>query len=705
MGTFAQDAAGAKSIIQHQTMFTDPAHSELSREHLSWGQFESFEMRRLWDAFLRWRLLVIAFVTLVTSVAWIISVLLTPRYEARAILRLDGPQADIVRPISSDAYNRIDPVALETQVEAVTGAQILEDAARGVGLRYYSEFNKSLFLMDGNPNYFSPDGREALFMNIFRLAISVKQVGASGVVGVSVRSRDPFLAARTANAIAETFIKNRLNEARARRLEALDALVMQQSELERQLDEREGDITRLQQKEGLLFPEEVNSGSTLFANVRQLFIQSEADLAQAEKRYGTLDRSGDRAGVLKDVSFSPLIQELRTTRTNLLIQLSSLVNEYGPQHPRVTEAKKRLADMDATINQEVERLASALRTEADGLRRRVDMLRNHLEALDAEARSKAQARIRLTALAEQSEDLRRSIQTLKTQIDSIGADLGIQQSSASFISRAAIPIKPVFPNKKIIVGGAMVGSIGMTCLFLLAITLFERRITSFSQIGKVQAFTECAVLGALPLHRRSRLSLTDERSSYMRNIEDIVWSLGLQQGSSTSIGVCPLVQRDGASTFSKALGLCCARLHFRTLLIDPSPDGTLAWELGLEALEVHEDVGPVRQITGNVRESSEPGLYVLHRPLHGQCDIPRHVASSSGDVSGTYDVVIIDCPSLTANADALRLAAGLDRVFIVTTADMRRIGYLRFKLESLVAAFGIRPEIVLNRVDRAAFIF
>lgn len=692
--------------IQQRSELKDLAYPDFSSWYSPSIQVESFKIHRLWDALLRWKLPVLAFVMVLTSFAWISSGLLTPRYEATASLRLDGRNLEIPQPRSSDAYDRIDPVALETQIKAITASEVLAVAARQVGLKYYAEFNKSLFPENSDPVDLSEEERDAILLRALGEAVAVNQVGASGVATLSVRSRDPVLAAHTANAIADNFIKHQTSQARARIMEAIDALVAQQSELERQLGEREREIVRLQEEHGLVFSDEPRVASALFGNVREMLIQSEADLAQDEQRYDTLSQKSRRAEAIKEISFSPLIQELRTERARLTIEMTAISADISSLHPRMISAKNRLTEIDAIIDQEVDRLAAALRTETAALSRRVEMLRSKLEGLEVESRIKAESRIRLTALVEESEALRRSIETLKTQIESIGAGLGLQQSNVDFVSRAIPPADPVFPRRKIIVAGALAGATGLAGLFLLALTLFDRRITSFSQIGLIQSLTGCIVVGALPLQKRTNLALTAAQSSYMRSLKPIVGSLGLQHGLFTSIAVYPLSPGDGASTFVRALGLLCSRLEFRTLLFDLSMDGQLAREFiaSRENFSVAGKISIEQGVGFAVRDTCEPRLHVLHSPFHGCSQNFRDVADAIKQVANDYDLVIVDCPPLTDDANVLRVAEAMDRALIVTTAEMTRIDHLRFSLGMSLSALGLRPQIVLNRVDRADFI-
>ena len=539
---------------------------------------EAFDFSLLWGTFWQWKFPLIALILAVTAAAWAASGLLSPRYEAAALIRLASDDLDVLGEGRRDPRGYIDPVALESQVRAVKGAEILKDAAQAVGLRYYNEFNGAFFpkfSLFGISAFFKSDEDRGRFgesedetavstiVAALDRAAEVTQLGKSGIAQISILSQDPRLAALTVNEIGEGYIQSQLLRARARRLQGLDALVAQQAELQKRLRDVEEDIVQIREGNQLLFSEEPAAASSAFASLRQKLIESEAELAQAEHRYQSISEGKPGRGEAnREIEFSPLIQALRQQRAALMIESTAISPDIGPLHPRMIAAKERVADVDRIIGEEVERLRSAVKNEAEFLRKKVEDLRAHLASMQGEIQGQTKSRIHLTGLLAQSEALRASIETLKGQIDRIEAEIALQQSSADFISRAVPPSKPSYPKRKMIAGGAFLGVTGLSVLFVVGLALTDRRIKSVKQINLMEASIGYPVLGVLPLHTALKLDprTLDVDSLYMRSVAAITGALGINQNTLTTMGVYPLCPRDGGTSFSISLALCCSRM-------------------------------------------------------------------------------------------------------------------------------------------------
>jgi uncharacterized protein involved in exopolysaccharide biosynthesis len=172
----------------------------------------------------------------------------------------------------------------------------------------------------------------------------------------------------------------------------LDALAAQQAELQKRLRDVEEDIVQMREGNRLLFSEEPAAAASAYANLRQKLIESEAELAQSEHRYRLISESKSRAGEAnREIAFSPLIQALRQQRAALTIESTAISPDIGPLHPRMIAAKEKVADVDRIIGEEVERLGSAVKNEAESLRKKVEDLRARLASMQGEFRDKPRA--------------------------------------------------------------------------------------------------------------------------------------------------------------------------------------------------------------------------------------------------------------------------------------------------------------------------
>lgn len=650
--------------------------------------------------------------------AFAIASLLPAKYRSVAAVRVDGDGLGVLDEARRDPNAYIDPVKIQSWVQAVAGLDVLREAARSAGLRYDPQFNGALRAA-GKPN---PDARPLVTVEdgsaaggalspiergtvaALGRAVTVTQIGQSGVAEIAATAGDPFVAARIANAVGQAFISQQVLAGRERRLQALDALTAQRDELNGRLKGIEQAIVRTRSGSKLVFAETNDVAGDVFANVRQQLIVGEAELSAATAKRQVLDRarsSGAGAAELTEVAQSVLIQALRERRAEAAAQLSELGESYGPRHPEYIKKQESLGKIERAIAQELETLSGTVRNEEKVLQNKVAKLRQRLQEVESEATESTGSKVQLARLQSEAEATKVSLSRLDDQIDTVEAAIGLEQASASFVSRAVPADAPVFPNKPLIAGAAGVAGTGLAFLLVAAGALRDRRIRTTGQLKAFEAIAGYPVMAALPVEEPFDPERIEMGSVYARNLLDLATTLGIGSHKVGSVVISGLQAGDGGSSLAAALAILCRGVGLRTLLVELDPARSLSRlfggsdqpgladcaELGIDpegAIWVTEDGLQILGYGMNVRGVDYATMAAVEQAFDG--------------LGARFDVVILDAPPLATVKHACRIAERADQLLVVTQPIGGRADALAYALRGLDAATAAKTAVVFNQV-------
>ena len=634
-------------------------------------------------------------------------------------MRVDGDGLSVLEEQRRDPNAYIDPVRIQSWVQAVSGLDVLRQAARTAGLRYYPEFNGELkaagkpkpnaqadvAVSDGSTATATMTAGERATVAALAKAVTITQVGQSGVAEIAASAGDPTVAARIANAVGDAFIGQQIMATRERRLQALDALTAQRDELYARLKSLEQNIVRTRAGSKLVFAETNDVAGGVFANIRQQLIVTESELSAATAKRQVLDRAraGAGAGDLTEMAQSVLIQALRERRAEALVDLSDAAETFGPRHPEYVKKQESLSKIDRAIAQEVERMGATVRNEERILQQKVEKLRQRLQEVETEATDVTGSKVQLARLQSEADATKVSLARLDDQIDTVEAAIGLEQAAASFVSRAVTPDSPVFPKKSLIAGAAAVAGSGLAFLVVAAGSLRDRRIRTTAQLKAFETLAGYPVIAALPLQERG--FHPDDiaiNSLYARSLLDLATMLGIGSHKVGSVVVSSLQPGEGGSSLAAALAVLCRGVGLKTLLVELDPERPLSrlfggdGQLGLADCAEH-GIDP----EGAIWFSERHGLQILGYGTNGRgldYQTMAAVEQAFDRLQSRYDVVIFDAPPLGTAKHACRLAERADQTLIVSQPIGGRADALAYQLRGLDAATAAKVAVVFNQV-------
>ncbi len=284
--------------------------------------------------------------------------LVTPRYKSEARILIDGRENVFLRPNGerNEERSALDPEAVTSQVQLLLSRDLARDIIRKNKLAERPEFDpvlrglspmKSLLALFGigrDPFSLTPEER---VLDAYFDRFTAYAVDKSRVIVIEFQSRDPELAARVANSIADGYLV--LQQA-ARQEQAKSASQWLSGEIEslrKKVADAESRVEDFRSKSSLF----VGTNNTTLSNQQMGELNTQLNNARALKSdaesKARLIREMLQSGKpieASEVLNSELIRRLSEQRVTLRAQLAEQSSTLLDGHPRIKELKAQLAD-------------------------------------------------------------------------------------------------------------------------------------------------------------------------------------------------------------------------------------------------------------------------------------------------------------------------------------------------------------------------
>src|SRR5437868_8924203 len=402
-----------------------------------------------------------------TALALVLSVvavnLVTPRYKSEARILVDGRENVFLRPSGERNEERtsFDAEAVTSQVQLVQSRDLAREIIKKNKLAERPEFDpvlgglsplKSMLALFGigrDPFSLTPEERvlDAYYDRFIAYAVD-----KSRVIVIEFQSRDPELAARVANSIAEGYLVLQQNARQAQAKSAGQWLSGEIENLRKRVAEAESRVEDFRSKSSLF----VGTNNTTLSNQQMGELNTQLNNARALKSdaesKARLIREMLQSGKpieASEVLNSELIRRLSEQRVTLRAQLAEQSSTLLDGHPRIKELKAQLADLDRQIREEAGKVSRTLENDARIAAGRVDSLSASLEASKKQATSTNGQDVQLRAMEREAKSQRDLLESYLAKYREATARENIDAAPADgrIISRALVSNTPAFPKK------------------------------------------------------------------------------------------------------------------------------------------------------------------------------------------------------------------------------------------------------------------
>jgi succinoglycan biosynthesis transport protein ExoP len=395
-------------------------------------------------------------------IALAVIILIPPRYTGVAKVLLENQESYYTRPDKAGVEQAptLDPEAVQSQAETITSPDLARKAIAKLDLMDRAEFNQAaatdplsfVLSMLGFAGPPSSQAADARIVETFLSRLTAFPVAKTRVLQIEFVSRDPELAARGANVVAQLFLEGqesaKKNEAKA----ASAWLASKIDELRVKVADDNAKVENYRAQSGLL------AGNNNMTVPGQQLADLNTQLAAARSAQSAalakaqLLRTMLHDGRLNDVPELAKDESLRRyaeQRVTLKAQIAQESRTLLPGHPRMKELAAQLQGLDSEIRIAAEKAARGLENDARLAAAQVESLDSTMAAQSKTVATGNVDEVQLHALELDAHSARDQLESyVQKYREAIARDAdNAAPADARVITVATPPRTPTFPKK------------------------------------------------------------------------------------------------------------------------------------------------------------------------------------------------------------------------------------------------------------------
>jgi polysaccharide biosynthesis transport protein len=665
----------------------------------------------------KWTLLLVVLVS--TSIAGINTFLLRPTYRATSVLQIERAAARVVDfqhgNVDMDQASVDEFLGLKTQYELLRSRSLAErviddlqldrsksaspaalapsssakakpqaSAAGGDGLidRIISGYRKlsTPAITDAQTL-----GREAV-VGAFLGALIVEPVPNSRLVRLSVDNADPALAAKIANATAQTFV----SLGQERRIEssayAKTFLEDQIKQMKARLEESERKLNQYaQQKQILTLDEKTSVVNQTYVDYAAALAKAEQERIRAEAQWNEVKRNPESASLGQDGK--TILGTFKERKAQLELEYQQNLRIYKPDFPKMQQIRAQISEIDSQIQNEVSHLAGTVKGQYEMLLAQENQLREKLTHTRKQVLTTQDNSIDLNLLKREADTNRQLYDSLLERLKQVNISSNLTTNNISIVDSANPPLFPYKPNlQSNLLAGLGIGLfLGLCLVFLL-----EYLDDSIRFPDMVERVLGVPLMGVIPVGDKKRSDTgsiafdvhSDPRSTMAEAYRSVRTALqfSTSHGAPKRLLVTSTTRDEGKSTSALALAINFAQMGHHVLLVD----GDMRNPSIHKMLGIPNDLGLSNLLSADSRGETLiqptviPNLSVLTAGPSPPNPVdllmgPKLLALLDKASAVGISHVIVDGPPILGIADSIVLGNQIqDMLFVVRAASTRK---------------------------------
>ena len=669
--------------------------------------------RRIW--------LIASTVILLTTLAILAGLQITPKYTASAMIMLDPRQSNVVDLNAVIQGLGTDDSTVQSQVQVLSSRFQLEQLANKFDILRDPEFNETLrnptrdvdYAVDGPVSGFLswlPDswlvatglaneqsdttlpGGNALederqktieaFAERFKAAVE----GRSYVIRVSFTSEDPAKAAKIANAAAGLYVDGLREEKVGKTDRSTRWLGDRLEVLRAEVEQADAAVERYRIKHKVTEAQGVSLNEARLFDLNQKLSGLRADAAAVQAKLVKIQamrgRGFNALEAVPEVLSSTTIINLRERETELLREEAELRSTYGMRHPRILILQDEKRTLEKKLEAEVGRIIETIENEGDLAAERIKALGQEIAMVQDGTIADREAAVDLRELEREAEAAKLLYTSFLQRYKETQEQSELIEADAKVVSVASAPSKPSTPGPKLFGAVGFVGSIMAGTLLALLLERLDSGMRSAKQVETTLGLPSLSLVPRLDRLRRNQkphqYMLAKPLSAYTESMRALYTSLQLSNVDRPPqvVLVTSSLPQEGKSTLALSLA---------TFATNSSGRRVLLIDCDLRHPSVHRDLGTkptqglVEYMAGEraldevIVKDEASGLDYL--PICRQTSNPTDLLGSQkmkllmAELRGRYDFIVIDSAPLLGVTDSKMAALNADKVLFAMRWD------------------------------------
>lgn len=676
--------------------------------------------------------LILSFMVAVVTIVSVETFRAQPVYVASAEIEIDHENANILPFQGMDPYTYemdLDNY-IETQSRILTSETLALETIRSMGLAGTPEFaggGSDAIATGSLKNQKLPPE-----IGSFLGSLNVHRIPNTTLMQVSFESTDPRLAASILNSHLENFIAQNYRS----RYEATEgATKWLQSELdELSIKMRRSEDARIQYERSnqIWAVDDKNNVTTVrLADLNKELTDAQSDSLKKQALY-EFAKAGELDAVpqLRD---NVVLQGMERNRSDLSIQYTDAVNQYGPNFPKVQRIQAQIKALDEQMMRERKGIVTQLENDYREAKQHEDLLSKALDGQKAEVNAMSEKMLQYNILKREAESNKTLYDGLQTKLKEAQISSGLKSSNIRIVDPAMVPSTPARPAKtRNILLAFFVGLIGGIGLALLREYL-DNTVKTPDDVETLSRLPSLAVVPAfrdgMALRKSHRFFNHNSSNGHAKRVELVAQHLPKSQMSESFralrtalllsrpdhppqvILVTSALPREGKTTAAANLAVTLAQLGDKTVLVDADlrkPGvgrllnlgtgkfaGLSSFLAGVSTLDLvtvpHQAIPNLAAIPTGPLPPNPADLLSSHK-----------LAEAIAELRTKFKFVVIDSPPILAATDGVILSVQADGVILVVRSGETPKEAFTQTRDLLTSVKCNLLGVVLNAVDSTA---
>ena len=289
-------------------------------------------------------------------------------------------------------------------------------------------------------------------VNMVRGKIKVEKVPDTWLLNISVRDKNPEMAADLANTLARKYMEfNLANKVEASK-QTLEWLNNELYELRKKLEDDEQKFFDYKQ-ENLVFSiegkqsqaqQKIQEFNSRYLETRNRRLELDAKINELSRNLGSIKSVANVRSLINN----PVIESIYARIIDLEIELTRLSKIYGPKHPQIVQANTELAKSRNSLALEITKEVENLKSEREVLYVREKTLENNIAEFEKEALETSSKELQYTILQRNLDTSRNLYDLMVSRIKESNIIQTADTGNIRLVENAQVPVSPVFPDKR-----------------------------------------------------------------------------------------------------------------------------------------------------------------------------------------------------------------------------------------------------------------
>ena len=687
---------------------------------------ETLDIVEYWLAIAKRRWSILGLTVLVAILVFLVVSNMRPSYRGTNTLLIEQGKNKVVSIEEIYSQGLIQREYYQTQVEILKSDELARKVVQKLKLTTHPDFDPRQHQPGLLSRLFGRSSQPASEDEILKLVVenvknnlSIQLVRNSQLAQISFVSYDPDLSAKLPNTLADVYIESDLEARMAMTQKASEWLRERMGELRAKVDSSERALQDYRDRERIVDTKglAMSGASRQLEELTKNLVEARQKRAEAEAAYSLVQniKAGHSQANYESIPAvlrHPLVQRMKEAEADADRRLSDAAKRYGPEHPRMIQAKAELETAKENTRRQILDVVGSISKEYEVARANEAAVERALAQSKADIQGINRKEFQLGILEREVQQNRNLYDMFVNRLKETSATGDLQTTIARVVDPAEVPVMPYAPKKLQIVAIAIVVTLVVGAMLALLLDRLTNTLNSTSDVEtrlgvpalgvlqKIKGFSKKGFVSELAFFNDTQSTFAEA----VRTVRTSVLMSALDEPHKVVV-VTSSVPEEGKTTLSFNLACALGQVK-KVLLVDADlRRPKIAKLVGRQTRQsgLADLVAGHAQVSNCVFFDERAGIHIL--PAGTTPPNPLELLSSKRfedvvlKLKEAFDIVVLDSAPLQLVSDAQVLSQFASSVIYVVKADATPYQVAQNGLKKLRRINAPILGVVLNQLD------